>query len=107
VLKLSTGKATWPGRKQVWRVSRGAHVHDVVGLAAEPGPEDGRPLLVEVMAGGRRLWNESLADARRRAAAERNSLPGGVRGLRPRSAYPVRMSEPLAALRDAATATVR
>lgn len=106
VLKLSTGKATWPGRKQVWRVSRGAHVvHDVVGLADEPGPEDGEPLLVEVMAGGRRLWNESLADARKRAAVERDSLPGGVRGLRPRFAYPVRMSESLAALRDAAAAT--
>jgi nicotinate phosphoribosyltransferase len=106
VLKLSSGKATWPGRKQVWRVSRGAHfAQDVVGLADEPGPYGGELLLVGVMVGGRRLRQESTAHARRRAAAQRDALPDGLRSLPPQAAYPVRMSEELVALRDATTAT--
>ena len=51
-LKLSTGKALLPGRKQVFRVERdGVADHDVIGRRDEPLP--GRPLLRQVMAGGR------------------------------------------------------
>jgi len=50
MLKLSEAKATEPGRKQVFR-GRG---EDVVGLRDEPLPEDREPLLVPVMADGRR-----------------------------------------------------
>jgi nicotinate phosphoribosyltransferase len=61
-LKLSPDKRTWPGRKQVWR-SPG---DDVVALAAEPGPEGARPLLVTVFDGGPTGAAGSLADARAR-----------------------------------------
>src|SRR5919106_2180347 len=50
--KLSTAKRTLPGPKQVWRRERMAG--DVIGLAAEDGPENAEPLLVEVMRDGRR-----------------------------------------------------
>ena len=48
VLKLSAGKETAPGRKQVWRGPDG----DVLGLRDEPGPVDAEPLLEPVMRDG-------------------------------------------------------
>src|SRR5262249_43095462 len=46
VLKLSAGKATLPGAKQVWRRSEGARFGgDVVTLAGEDGPPGAEPLL--------------------------------------------------------------
>ena len=82
VMKRSTGKATWPGEKQVWRVRRGAHAdRDMVCLASEPGPTGGRPLIAQVMAGGRRSAPAPvLADARRRAEAARAELPPHLAG---------------------------
>ena len=52
VLKLSTAKASAPGRKQVWR----GPSEDVLGLRDEaaPGPNH-EPLLEPVMRAGRRL----------------------------------------------------
>lgn len=51
VRKLSAGKITWAGAKQVWRMPGG----DGLALRDEPAPEgDAEPLLVEVMSGGRR-----------------------------------------------------
>ncbi len=73
--KRSTGKATWPGRKQVWRQrdAAGRIAHDVVGLADEQQP--GVPLLVEVMRAGQPLAPGSLLDARHRCAEELARLP--------------------------------
>jgi nicotinate phosphoribosyltransferase len=83
VLKLSEGKATLPGRKQVWRVRRdGVASHDVFGLEGEREGVAGEPLLREVMRDGRATWSESLAEIRERARRERESLPEGVRALR-------------------------
>ena len=73
--KRSTGKATWPGRKQVWR-DRGADgrfARDVVSLETESAA--GEPLVGRVMAGGRRLRVATLAEARSRAAREFDALP--------------------------------
>jgi len=77
-LKLSEGKATLPGRKQVWRVP-GAY--DVLGLVDEPYEGQGEPLLAEVMAGGRRLHSESLDEIRGRARSQRESLSARCRRL--------------------------
>jgi nicotinate phosphoribosyltransferase len=49
VLKLSPGKATVPGPKQVFR-DPGGDSGDMVGLRDEPPPGDRRPLLAPVMA---------------------------------------------------------
>ncbi len=79
VLKLSPGKATAPGPKQVFRSPTFAG--DVVGLADEAvaGLE---PLLVPVMTGGRRLHPpEPLAAARGRLDAELSRLPAAARRL--------------------------
>jgi nicotinate phosphoribosyltransferase len=80
--KRSTGKATWPGRKQVYRQYEPAgHMeHDVVTVEGDPQP--GEPLLLPVMRDGRRLAApESLAVIRERAAAQLAKLPQPLRAL--------------------------
>lgn len=94
--KLSLGKATWPGRKQVWRQfdADGRMAGDVIGLQDEEHP--GKPLLEKVMEGGRPLADgQGLAAARERAAAGLAALPPHLRTLEPAEAYPVTVSKPL------------
>jgi nicotinate phosphoribosyltransferase len=106
-LKLSAGKATWPGAKQVWRLSsEGELALDVVGAAAQEEPEGGEPLLVEVMRAGRSTWRDSLTGARERCAAQRRRLPGRHRRL-DAEPYEVEMSRELVELRDRAAAEAR
>ena len=99
--KRSEGKATWPGRKQVWRQqdAGGPIAADVVALEAEQ--ETGRPLLEPVMRGGRRLPGlPTLAEARQRAARELASLPAALRQLGT-AAPAVRISDGLQRLAEA------
>jgi nicotinate phosphoribosyltransferase len=105
VLKLSTGKATLPGRKQVWRMREGDTARDdVLGLDGSPGK--GEPLLREVMRDGRATWSEPLEESRERARRERESLPEGVRALEG-APYRVRVDPELEALRDRLAAGAR
>ena len=72
VLKLSSGKATAPGRKQVWRGATG----DLIALRDEDGPDGGEPLLAPVMREGRRLASvEGLDAARERFRADLQGVP--------------------------------
>jgi nicotinate phosphoribosyltransferase len=106
VLKLSAGKATLPGAKQVWRHIRGARfAHDVIALAGEPGPQGAVPLLAPAMGGGRQLEPESLATARERAAEQRAALPPAHRRLDAEE-YLAELSPEVVALRDAITRRV-
>ncbi len=101
-LKLSTGKAVLPGRKQVFRVERnGLADHDVLGLHDEPA--GGRPLLQQVMKHGTRLpeGRVGLNDARAYAARERGRLPAGIRSIeQSEPPYRVDIGPVLAAHRD-------
>jgi nicotinate phosphoribosyltransferase len=100
VLKLSTGKASLPGRKQVWRrEADGVLVGDVIGLDNDDVP-DGRPMLERVMVGGVRSGSvASLADARERCARALASLPDDLRLLESgASPAPVETSPTLDAL---------
>jgi len=101
-IKLSTGKATLPGRKQVWRVADdgGAPVEDVITLADEPGPHGAAPLLVEVMTGGRVIRTDRLADMQARCRERLDRLPPPLRALRGGSSLPVRLSTAMEALRS-------
>ena len=100
VLKLSTGKASLPGRKQVWRAtSEGIATRDVLGLEGIEGIQRaGRPLLREVMRDGRVTWSEPLEESRERARTERASLPEAVRRLEA-ARYEVELDPELVALR--------
>lgn len=80
--KRSEGKATWPGRKQVYRHhdADGRMAGDVVTLETDPQP--GQPLLMPVMQGGRRLAPPpALVDVRRHAALNLARLPEPLRRL--------------------------
>jgi nicotinate phosphoribosyltransferase len=80
-LKASTGKATLPGRKQVFRrIQNGFIAGDTVTLAADRG--EGFPLLAKVMEGGRRLSPApTLSAIAEYAAKQLQSLPQSLRGL--------------------------
>ncbi|MDH5352413.1 MAG: nicotinate phosphoribosyltransferase, partial [Betaproteobacteria bacterium] len=73
--KRSTGKATWPGRKQVWRQTGagGRFARDVVSVLGDPQP--GEPLLAPAMRAGRRLAQPGLAEARERCRTDLARLP--------------------------------
>jgi nicotinate phosphoribosyltransferase len=79
--KRSSGKATWPGRKQVFRETGadGQLRKDTVALVDEALP--GRPMLQPVMRAGRRLPQPSLEDIRAYARLEIETLPLQCRGL--------------------------
>jgi nicotinate phosphoribosyltransferase len=64
--KTSPGKATLPGRKQVWRSDDG----DVLALAAEEGPVGARALLAPVWRDGHRIGPAPDLDAARRRCAD-------------------------------------
>lgn len=95
-VKLSTGKRTFPGRKQVWRVTEGGRAaYDVMGLEGEHA-QDGRPLLVRALRQGARVRApEPLAEARARCAERVAQLPDAIRAIEPGPPYAVRISEAL------------
>jgi len=96
--KRSEGKATWPGRKQVWRrdSSEGTMLGD--RLCLEGSSSEGTPLLIPVMRGGQRVQPlPTLLEIRRYAAAQLQRLPPALRALRPEP-YPVEVDGALRAL---------
>lgn len=95
VMKRSTGKATWPGRKQVFRaIEAGRAVRDLIAFDDET--DDGRPLLEQVVTGGVRVTpRRPLADVRARAQALIGELPESLRQLDAAPAYPVEPSDRL------------
>jgi nicotinate phosphoribosyltransferase len=103
VLKLSPGKATWPGEKQVYRLRGpdGVMARDVLALRDEPAPDrSAEPLLRTVMVDGRRVDpSPRLAAIRERCAAQVAALPAPLRRLVTEERYPVEASARLAALR--------
>ena len=101
-LKLSTGKAVLPGRKQVFRIEEnGLAHHDTLGRQDEPGR--GRPLLRQVMRAGTRVpeTRTTLDQARARTRSELDRLPPRLRGIAPAvPPYSVEISDALARDRD-------
>jgi nicotinate phosphoribosyltransferase len=97
--KRSTGKATWPGAKQVFRErdARGQLLGDRVALLDERAA--GEPLLVPVMQQGKRLPLPALTEVRDYCCGEIQSLPGALRELSEGPcAAPVVISDTLRAL---------
>ncbi|MEX0756075.1 MAG: nicotinate phosphoribosyltransferase [Actinomycetota bacterium] len=99
VMKLSTGKSTLPGAKQVFRsVERGSEP-DVLGLREETAPEGTVALLEAVVRSGARVAEvPSLERTRDRLAAELAALPPAARALSRPEAAPVAFSSRLADL---------
>jgi nicotinate phosphoribosyltransferase len=99
VMKRSEGKATWPGRKQVWRVMRGeTAVRDLVTFEDEPPVPDAMPLLSQVVRSGFRVPDDmSLATPRSRCLRLVAELPPEPLGLDAGAQYDVASSAALAA----------
>lgn len=100
--KRSTGKATWPGRKQVYRrysPDDGRMAGDTLTLASDR--QQGEPLLHPVMRGGHRLQPApSLSALQERAKAQLRLLPESLQALGGGLVYPVTISQ---SLRDLAS----
>jgi nicotinate phosphoribosyltransferase len=102
IMKLSPGKRSFPGRKQVWRcVENGRAVEDTLDLAEASPANAAQPLLTCVMRNGRRVGaSPSLADVRARCRAKVAELPEAVRRIRDAATYPVRIGAGLQAAID-------
>lgn len=102
--KLSEGKATWPGRKQVFRQfdAAGRPSGDLLTLLDDR--QDGTPLLQPVMRSGRRIAPLPSLQELRAATLERLAkLSAGLQSLTAAKPYPVAVSEPLKRLARAVT----
>ena len=102
LLKLSTGKTSLPGGKQVYRSrdDEGRFLRDTIALDDEPPPDGAAPLLEEVVCGGRIVSpSPPLPDIRARLARELASLPAPHKALKSPARYEVRVSDRLDALR--------
>jgi nicotinate phosphoribosyltransferase len=80
--KHSSGKATWPGRKQVSRQfgSDGRMAGDLISVETDKQP--GQPLLEMMMQGGQRIRpSPPLSEIRDRAAHSLEQLPELLRRL--------------------------
>lgn len=98
-MKQSSRKATYPGRKQIFRSA----THDRLGLAAEIPQAGERPLLQQVVAAGTLLQSpEPLPVIRQRSRQSVRALPASLRRLEGPAAWEVRTS----AVLDRLTQTV-
>lgn len=99
--KRSEGKATWPGRKQVFRRFEGDGTMSGDILTVDGEKEEGEPLLRPVMKAGRRLSPPAaLTTLRERTKSALATLPQALRRLEPAPPYPVVIAEPLRRLAE-------
>lgn len=106
--KLSEGKVTWPGRKQVWRAydADGRMRSDILSIENDKHP--GEPLVVPVMRAGKRIAPApTLAQIREHAARDLARLPAPLARLEPGADYPVIVADALTALAAQADAKTR
>lgn len=103
-MKASSGKATWPGAKQVWRQwKRGRMTGDTITARDEPGPDGAQALLKPVIEGGERLPGAlgSLTEIREHAQRQLDALPDGLHSLETiDTPYPVTVSKSLEQARE-------
>ena len=96
--KLTRAKATYPGRKQVFRHLSPAGKFAADKIALENEPENGQPLLVAIMRDGSRVVPpEPLSVLRDRCMAGLAQLPERCRQITRAANYPVRYSKGLKA----------
>jgi len=95
-MKLSQGKVTYPGRKQIFRKEdeNGKYKRDIIGLENERLP--GKRLLVKVMEKGELTYKSpSLTQTRAFALKNFSRLPPALTHLQKAFQYPVEISRKL------------
>ena len=93
IMKLSEGKVTLPGRKQVFRVKdeKGNFFKDVVALEKEE--IGGEPLLIKVVEKGKIVYDlPSLEEIRKKALENLGKIPPKYKKLKGAPRYPVHLS---------------
>ncbi|KPK98188.1 MAG: hypothetical protein AMJ95_05620 [Omnitrophica WOR_2 bacterium SM23_72] len=101
-MKLSKGKVTYPGRKQVYRISdsKGRFVKDILGLEEEK--IKGEKLLIKIVEDGQVIYrNPALGKIRAYAQKRLSQIPWQLQQVYVRRSYPVRISRSLKRLRAA------
>ena len=100
--KRSEGKATWPGRKQVYRRFDAGNrlAEDIVALE-EHDTQTGEPLIKPMMLAGRRIHEKvPLHEIRKRTLAGYTRLSKQMSALETAPVYPVKISKALHVLAD-------
>jgi nicotinate phosphoribosyltransferase len=103
VMKESSGKMTYPGRKQIFRRYEGEQiVSDRLALSIEGSHSDEIPLLQRVMSQGQRLTSSSssLDEIAQKTTAAVSQLPLRIRRLDKPEAFPVSISHGLTHLTE-------
>ena len=99
--KRSEGKATWPGRKQVYRYYDDDGIMSYDFLTVENDKQEGKSLIKQYMQKGKRLeQSPSLSFIRDYVKAELVTLPDSLKKLDKQEQYPVRISRALQELTD-------
>jgi nicotinate phosphoribosyltransferase len=101
VMKLSKGKITLPGKKQIFRKRNkgGRYLKDIIGLENEK--VNGEPLLVKVMEKGRITYDVPKLEETRKVTIQNLSLlPNKYKKLAGAALYPVELSGTLRKIRN-------
>jgi nicotinate phosphoribosyltransferase len=107
-MKLSKGKITLPGKKQIFRLkdNKGDYVKDIIGLANEK--VEGEPILTKAMQNGSIVYKAPrLEKIRENALGNLSHLPFKYRKLRNAPLYPVKLSFQLRKIKKALTDQLR
>jgi len=107
-MKLSKGKITLPGKKQIFRQrdKKGKCVKDIVGLEDEK--IRGEPLLERVMENGKIVYDvPTLTEMRNATLKNLSELPDRYKKLRHAPLYPVELSHKLSKIKDQLTSQLR
>jgi nicotinate phosphoribosyltransferase len=107
-MKLSKGKITLPGKKQVFRQKnkQGCYAKDTIGLADEE--VEGEPLLVKVMEKGNIVYDlPSLEKIRENALKNLSRLPDKYRKLKNPALYRVELSPKLKKIKKMLTDQIK
>jgi nicotinate phosphoribosyltransferase len=109
IMKLSQGKITLPGRKQIFRFKdkRGNFLKDIIVLDDEK-IDGGEPLLIKVMERGKLIYDlPSLKEIRKRASDNVSRLPEKYRKLKNAPRYPIKLSRQLKTLMEELTEKIK
>ncbi len=107
-MKLSKGKITLPGKKQVFRQKdkQGCYTKDIIGLADEE--VEGEPLLVKVMEKGNMVYDlPSLEKIRENVLKNLSRLPDKYRKLKSPALYRVELSPKLKKIKKMLTDQIK
>jgi len=107
-MKLSKGKITLPGKKQIFRHldKEGKYVKDTIGLEHEK--IKGEPLLVHVMRKGHITYDApALDEIRKKNLKNLAQLPNGYKSLTNAPSYPIVLSPALKKTRNQLAAQLR